>query len=65
MSPTDDNGALRTGQGAPRPALNIVGAGLAGALLAVLLARRGFKITLYDRRSTPGRPPRKVVAQSI
>jgi kynurenine 3-monooxygenase len=33
--------------------LNIVGAGLAGALLAVLLARRGFKITLYDRRPDP------------
>jgi kynurenine 3-monooxygenase len=33
--------------------LNIVGAGLAGALLAVLLAKRGFKITLYDRRPDP------------
>jgi kynurenine 3-monooxygenase len=34
-------------------ALNIVGAGLAGALLAALLARRGYKITLYDRRPDP------------
>lgn len=33
--------------------INIVGAGLAGALLAVLLARRGFKINLYDRRPDP------------
>jgi kynurenine 3-monooxygenase len=33
--------------------INIVGAGLAGALLSVLLARRGFKITLYDRRPDP------------
>ena len=33
--------------------LNIVGAGLAGALLAVLLARRGFQINLYDRRPDP------------
>jgi kynurenine 3-monooxygenase len=33
--------------------LNIVGAGLAGALLAVLLARRGLKIMLYDRRPDP------------
>jgi kynurenine 3-monooxygenase len=33
--------------------INIVGAGLAGALLAVLLARRGFSITLYDRRPDP------------
>ncbi|HVS77479.1 MAG TPA: NAD(P)/FAD-dependent oxidoreductase [Steroidobacteraceae bacterium] len=34
-------------------AVNIVGAGLAGALLAVLLARRGFAIDLYDRRPDP------------
>ena len=34
-------------------ALSIVGAGLAGALLAILLARRGLRITLYERRSDP------------
>jgi kynurenine 3-monooxygenase len=39
---------------ADRP-LNIVGAGLAGALLAVLLARRGFAIDLYERRPDPRR----------
>ena len=33
--------------------VNLVGAGLAGALLAVLLARRGFRVTLYDRRPDP------------
>ena len=33
--------------------VNLVGAGLAGALLTVLLARRGFKITLYERRPDP------------
>jgi kynurenine 3-monooxygenase len=33
--------------------INIVGAGLAGALTAVLLARRGFKVTLYERRPDP------------
>jgi kynurenine 3-monooxygenase len=33
--------------------VNIVGAGLAGALLAVLLARRGFAVNLYDRRPDP------------
>jgi len=33
--------------------INIVGAGLAGALLAVFLARRDFRITLYDRRPDP------------
>jgi kynurenine 3-monooxygenase len=33
--------------------LNIVGAGLAGSLLAVLLARRGFVPRLYERRADP------------
>jgi len=36
----------------PQP-VQIVGAGLAGALLAALLARRGFNIALYDRRPDP------------
>ncbi len=38
---------------ASRGPVNLVGAGLAGALLAVLLARRGFKITLFERRPDP------------
>ena len=33
--------------------VNIIGAGLAGALLALLLARRGFKVTLFERRPDP------------
>jgi kynurenine 3-monooxygenase len=33
--------------------VNIVGAGLAGALLAVLLACRGFAVELYERRPDP------------
>jgi len=33
--------------------INIVGAGLAGALLALLLARRGLAVTLYERRPDP------------
>jgi kynurenine 3-monooxygenase len=33
--------------------VNIVGAGLAGALLAVLLARRGLAVTLHERRPDP------------
>jgi kynurenine 3-monooxygenase len=33
--------------------LHIVGAGLAGSLLAILLARRGLGVTLYDRRPDP------------
>jgi kynurenine 3-monooxygenase len=38
---------------APVQNINIVGAGLAGALLAVMLARRGFTISLYERRADP------------
>ncbi|HEV2285126.1 MAG TPA: NAD(P)/FAD-dependent oxidoreductase [Steroidobacteraceae bacterium] len=40
--------------------VNIVGAGLAGALLAVLLARRGFAVVLHERRPDPrqSRPER-------
>ena len=38
---------------ASHPTVNIVGAGLAGALLALLLARRGYPVTLYERRPDP------------
>ena len=34
-------------------AVTLVGAGLAGALLALLLARRGLRVTLYERRADP------------
>jgi kynurenine 3-monooxygenase len=37
----------------PAPTVNIVGAGLAGALLALLLAKRGLKVTLFERRPDP------------
>jgi kynurenine 3-monooxygenase len=37
----------------PRTPVNIVGAGLAGALLAVLLARRGYHVALFERRPDP------------
>ncbi|MFC7300119.1 FAD-dependent oxidoreductase [Cognatiluteimonas weifangensis] len=33
--------------------LTIVGAGLAGALLAILLARRGWQVDVYERRGDP------------
>ncbi|MBV9725102.1 MAG: NAD(P)-binding protein, partial [Gammaproteobacteria bacterium] len=33
--------------------VSIVGAGLAGALLALLLARRGLSVALYERRPDP------------
>jgi kynurenine 3-monooxygenase len=35
--------------------VNVIGAGLAGSLLAILLARRGFKVTVYERRPDPRR----------
>ena len=33
--------------------VTIVGAGLTGPLLALMLARRGFRVTLYERRPDP------------
>jgi kynurenine 3-monooxygenase len=33
--------------------VNIAGAGLAGALLALLLARRGIRVALFERRADP------------
>jgi kynurenine 3-monooxygenase len=33
-----------------RPVVSILGAGLAGSLLAVMLARRGFGVRVYERR---------------
>jgi len=35
------------------PGVNIVGAGLAGSLLALLLAQRGFSVSVYERRRDP------------
>ena len=36
-----------------RQDVRIIGAGMAGALMAVLLAKRGFGVSLYDRRPDP------------
>jgi kynurenine 3-monooxygenase len=33
--------------------VNVIGAGLAGSLLAILLARRGLHVTVYERRADP------------
>jgi kynurenine 3-monooxygenase len=41
----------------PVSGINIVGAGLAGSLLAILLAKRGFKVTVYERRPDPRLAP--------
>jgi kynurenine 3-monooxygenase len=41
-----------------RPAVRIIGAGPTGALLAILLQRRGHAVELYESRPDPrGRPP--------
>ena len=37
----------------PEGALTIVGAGLAGALLATLLAQRGWRVDVFERRGDP------------
>ncbi|WP_313316590.1 NAD(P)/FAD-dependent oxidoreductase [Stenotrophomonas sp.] len=38
----------------PTPrSLTLIGAGLAGSLLAILLSRQGWKITIYERRGDP------------
>ena len=43
---------------ADRPAVRIIGAGPTGALLAILLQRRGHAVELYETRPDPrGRPP--------
>jgi kynurenine 3-monooxygenase len=38
-----------------RPTFTIVGAGLVGSLLAVLLARQGHRVEVFERRSDPRR----------
>jgi kynurenine 3-monooxygenase len=40
----------------PQP-VNIVGAGLAGSLLALALARRGFTVSVFERRADPRSGP--------
>ena len=37
----------------PRGSLTIIGAGLAGTLLATLLARRGWQVDVFERRGDP------------
>jgi kynurenine 3-monooxygenase len=35
------------------PGVNVIGAGLSGSLLSILLAKRGFNVTVYERRPDP------------
>ena len=36
--------------GAKRETVTLIGAGLAGSLLAIFLARRGFRVEVYEKR---------------
>ena len=36
--------------------ITVIGAGLAGALLATLLAQRGWKVDVYEKRGDPRLP---------
>ncbi len=42
-------------QPAPRKSIDIAGAGLCGSLLAILLARRGLDVRIFERRPDPRR----------
>jgi len=44
--------AIALNSSAPR-SLTLIGAGLAGSLLAILLSRRGWRVTVYERRGDP------------
>src|SRR5690606_22785422 len=47
-----DDGTLMSDTQSPR-SITIIGAGLAGALLATLLAQRGWKVDVFERRGDP------------
>ena len=51
----EGGGVGRTSVKSPRdtPEITLVGAGLAGSLLAIFLARRGYRVTLLERRLDP------------
>ncbi|WP_216207572.1 FAD-dependent oxidoreductase [Amycolatopsis aidingensis] len=50
---------------ANRPALTIIGAGLAGSLMSVYAARRGFPVVVYERRGDPREPGAADTGRSI
>lgn len=47
-----------------RDEIAVVGAGLAGCLLACFLARRGYPVALYERRGTRAPAPSSAGARS-
>ncbi len=42
-----------SGKPSPDKTLTLIGAGLAGALLAIFLSKRGYRVELYERRPDP------------
>src|SRR6478609_1576676 len=44
------------------PEITLVGAGLAGSLMAIFLARRGHRVTLLERRPDPRKMPESISA---
>jgi kynurenine 3-monooxygenase len=51
MNDSNQKTDLATGQTNKQQTITLIGAGLVGSLLAVLLAKRGLKVELYERRS--------------
>lgn len=49
--------APEVGARGSRGAVNVIGAGLCGSLLSILLARRGFRVSLFERRADPRQAP--------
>lgn len=43
----------------------IIGGGLAGSLLAIFLSKKGFQVTVYEKRSDPRSDDRKIGGRSI
>lgn len=41
----------------------VVGAGSGGLVLAILLAKKGYKVAIFDRQSSPSFPPRGEIIQ--
>ncbi|GAB3489905.1 FAD-dependent oxidoreductase [Amycolatopsis cihanbeyliensis] len=50
---------------AHRPTITIIGAGLAGSLMSIYAARRGFPVVVYERRGDPREPGAADAKRSI
>ncbi|EIL93537.1 putative Kynurenine 3-monooxygenase, siderophore biosynthesis, partial [Rhodanobacter sp. 115] len=51
-----NSGAIpSTERGMTKPSITLIGGGLVGALLGTLLARRGYRVDLFEKRTDPRR----------